>query len=188
MTKNETRQLLTILKTAYPLTYRNMSDDEMADTAALYHNCFRDLPAEAVAMALNEYVNNNEQPPTIAGIKRYLKRLDPDEDYETMFKELWSAICGNRKFEDLCPANRKYIGSQQTLDMMGLDEHTLMDVVKGQYMKRIPEVVERMKFEKKATDQLGEEKVNTLKAILSGHRKTDELPEYTIGELARRNG
>ena len=45
--------------------------------------------------------------------------LASDEDYEAMFKELWSAICGNRKFEDLCPANRKYIGSQQTLDMMG---------------------------------------------------------------------
>lgn len=175
MTKNETKQLLTVLKTAYPLTYRNMSDEEMADTAALYYNRFKDFPVEAVVMALNEYVDNNEQPPTIAGIKKYLRYIDPDYDFEAMFKELWSAICGNRKFEDLCPANQKYIGSQQVLEMMGFDENTIMDVVKGQYMKRIPEVVDRLKYEVKTQKALGTEKIQALLNVLGLPQKSENV-------------
>ena len=175
MTREETKQLLTILKTAYPLTYRNMSREDAASTVTLYYNCFKDIPSEAVVVALHEYVNNNEQPPTIAGIKKYLRHLDPDYDYEAMFKELWSAICGNRKFEDLCKANQKYIGSQQVLDMMGLDENTLMDVVKGQYMRRIPDLVERLKFEQKATEQIGEAKIKALVNILGLPQESENV-------------
>lgn len=188
MDREGAKKVLKVLRATYPNTFRNMDRDEATDAVDVYASIFKDIPDEIVVEALMAYIRNEEYAPTPAGLFKYIKGFSGETDYEKMFKELWSAICGNRKFTDLCPENQKYIGSQQALDMMGLDENTLMDVVRGQYMKRIPAIVEQMRFEENVTKSLGEERVNTLKAILSGHRKTDELPEYTIGELARRNG
>ena len=141
------------------------------------------FPAEAVALALDQYIDENDKPPTVAGIKKYLQKLDPDYDYEAMFEELWSAICGNKRFGDLCDINRKYIGSQQQIDALGQSEDTLYEVEKGLYMKRIASIVERTKFEDKATEALGSSGVRTLKDILRGHKRTDELPEVKISKL-----
>lgn len=168
MTKNETIKLLEVLRVAYPNYYKNMSKDEASKTASLYHSRLKDYPVTVVVEALNSYIDENEYPPTIAGIKKYLTRLEGEHDYEIMWMELWSAICGNRKFEDLCPANQKYIGSQTILDTMGMDEHTLHDVVRGQYMRRIPEIVDSMKFAEKVELRIGTEGVETLKAKLKG--------------------
>lgn len=168
MNKNETIRLLEVLRVAYPNYYKNMTKDEASRTASLYHSRFKDYPTAVVVEALNSYIDENEYPPTIAGIKKYLTRLEGEHDYELMWMELWSAICGNRKFEDLCPANQKYIGSQTILDTMGMDEHTLHDVVRGQYMRRIPEVVDSMKFTEKVELRIGTEGVELLKEKLNG--------------------
>ena len=155
MDKNETIKLLEVLRVAYPRHYKGMSREEASRTISLYYSRFKDYPVEIVVEALNAYIDENEYPPTIAGIKKYLTRFEGEQDYEAMFAELWKGICGNKKFSDLCLANQKYIGSQQALDDMGTDERTIMDVVKGQYMKRIPEITANMKFTAKVEQHLG---------------------------------
>lgn len=164
MTREDTKKLLEVLRVAYPNHYRNMDTQTINSTIRLYHSRFKDYPTALVVEALNAYIDENEYPPTIAGIKKYLTRFGGEEDYDLMFAELWSAICGNRKFTDLCSANQKYIGSQQVLDDMGMDERTIYEVVKGQYMKRIAEIVQSARFDRKVEDRVGTTAFEVLKA------------------------
>lgn len=167
MTREETAKLLEILRVAYPKHYKDMTKADASKTVNLYHSRLKDYPTALVIEALNAYIDENEYPPTIAGIKRYLTRFEGEHDYEAMFTELWKAICGNKKFTDLCEPNQKYIGSQQALDNMGTDERTIMEVVKGQYMKRIPEIVGDLQFTSRVEMRIGTEGVAELKARLN---------------------
>lgn len=168
MEHKDTQKILDILRISYPNAYRNMSKSDAEKTVILYHFMFKDYPTQLVLEALYAYIGDNEYPPTIAGLKKYITRFVGEHDYEAMWNELWQGICGNVKFKDMCKPNQKYIGSQQVLDDMGSDERTVMDVVKGQYMKRIPEIVENEKFERQVTERVGIEMATEMKAKLNG--------------------
>lgn len=175
MTREETKKLLEVLRIAYPRTYRNMTPQDAKGTLELYYTRFKDYPTPLVIEALNAYIDENEYPPTISGIKKYLTHFSGDTDYDTMFAELWSGICGNTKFADMCRANQRYIGSQQVLDDMGRDEHTLYDVVRGQYMKRIGEIVASEKFDRSVEQLVGGDGLKALKTQAKMHSLTAKM-------------
>lgn len=155
MTREEVKVMLTILKTAYPNAYKNMSKESALKTVELYHNRFEGYSSDLVVQALNLYVDENEYPPTVAGIKKYITLIKGGDDYEQMFNELWSAICGNKKFEDLCPQNQRYIQSQRALDDLGQSDSTIREVVHGQYLKRIGTICDEQRAQKIVENTLG---------------------------------
>ena len=75
MTKQEAARILTILKAAYPATYRNITDNEAKGTIALWAAEFRIVPFEAVAMALKNLIKTSKFSPTIAEVYKEVKGL-----------------------------------------------------------------------------------------------------------------
>ena len=76
-------------------------------------------------------------------------------DYEKMFNELWLAICGSKRYEELCPQNKRYIQSQKALDDLGQSSNTIREVIHGQYMKRIADICDEQKAQEAVERQLG---------------------------------
>lgn len=185
MNREGARKVLTVLRAAYPNTYRNMSKQEASNVITVYTTVFADIPEEVVVEALMEYIKTETGSPTPGGLYRFVTGLSGEKDYEAMFKELWAAICGNKKFDGLCPANQRYIGSQKQIDILGQSEDTLMDVERGLYMRRIPTIVREIGFEEKLTNRLGADRVRSIKDILRSHPRTDELPEVKISRLVQ---
>lgn len=167
MEKEEVKVLLAMLKTAYPKTYKGMTVVERRETVAMYYDHFKRYPSTAVRAALDSYIDENEFPPTIAGIKRYLKHIEGATDYEAAYREYWGGICGSVKYEDMSPLNKAYAGSQKALDELGADERTVESVVKGQYMRRIPEIAERLRAEKEAEKRMGADGLKTFRELSS---------------------
>lgn len=163
MDKNDVRGLLEILRVAYPKAYSGLSREEAGALVNLYYRHFKDSPADVVATALDSYIEANEFPPTIAGLKRFLKQIHGGKDYEAMWAEAWSAICGGKRFEQLCPENRAYFHSQKAIDELGMSSDTIESVVRGQYMRRIAEITERRETVKAAEKTLGAERLRSLR-------------------------
>jgi len=164
MTRNEVIMMLEVLRKAYPKTFGNL--DDMAGTIDFYYNRFKEYPSDLVVQALDLYVDENEYPPTVAGIKKYITLIQGSDDYEQMFNELWMAICGAKKFTELCPQNKRYIQSQKALDDLGQSESTLKDVVHGQYLKRIGTICDEMRAQRVARNQLGQNRLDELQGVV----------------------
>lgn len=162
MTKLQILELLELLSYAYPQAYRNKTTADMKRIAEkIYEPIFADLPAEIVVFAVREHVRTNKYPPAISEILERVDALRIDAggwNIEAMFAELWSAIQGNKKFGELCKANQEYIQNQRALDEMGQAD-TKMDVVRGQYLKRIPTIITRIQARENAYNALGAETV-----------------------------
>lgn len=69
MTKEETLQLLAVLKAAYPASYSNMTKREANGTVAVWYMQFADVPADVVLMAVQKLISTNKFPPAISEVK-----------------------------------------------------------------------------------------------------------------------
>lgn len=177
MEKDEVKILLEVLKTAYPKTYKGMNAMERKETLALYYEHFKAYPSQAVRAALDSYIDENEFPPTIAGIKKRLRHIEGGTDYEATYQEYWKGICGSVKYADMCPLNKAYAGSQKALDELGVDERTVESVVRGQYMRRIPEIAERLRAEKEAEKRMGADGLKKFRELSSCDGNVKALEE-----------
>jgi Loader and inhibitor of phage G40P. len=75
MSETETLVIFTLLSTAYPYAYKEISDEQMDATIALWQDMFADTPAEKVKIAIKAHVANNKFAPTIAEIKDYIEKM-----------------------------------------------------------------------------------------------------------------
>lgn len=168
MNRNETIKLLAVLNAAYPSFFRGMSKTEKQAQIELYESRFKDFSAKIVAAALERYIDTNTYPPTIAGIKTIINAYQGGSKIDELWEEAWKAICGRRKFADLSAANQKYFGNQSAIDELGLSGDTVMSVVKGQYLKRISEILEVKEAQTQAVKALGKEQFDHI--LLDGTR------------------
>ena len=162
MTKRETIKLLTVLSAAYPNFFKDMDKQQKMAQIELYKSRFKDTPAEIVIAALERYIDTNTYPPTIAGIKAIIADYQDGNKIDELWKEAWRAICGYCKFKDLSDANKTFFGSQSVIDDLGLNGNTIQSVVKGQYLKRIKEILRIEESRKQAIDVIGENNFNKL--------------------------
>ena len=166
MRKEDTQQLLQILGTAYPSTYRTMDAEQKKQTLSLYYELFREVPAEIVVFALKNYIKANEYPPTPAGLQRQIDLLSNN----TTPAELWtlldkaigkSAYNYVEEFNKLPEVIQLWLGEPTTLH--NLSQQKIEDVqtaTRGQFLKSIEAVQDR----KKARDSIPE----NVKQLLSG--------------------
>ena len=61
MTRDETRKILAVLRTAYPNFYRNVSDSDVTDTLNLWDSMFTDDDPRLVAAAVKSIIVANWQ-------------------------------------------------------------------------------------------------------------------------------
>ena len=81
MNKEETQQILTVMKAAYPSFYKGITRKDAIATVNLWADIFQDDPAVEVGLAVKSLIatRTNNFPPTIGEVKEELhKRMEPD--------------------------------------------------------------------------------------------------------------
>lgn len=75
MTRDETIKLLSILKAAYPNSYKGMTKEEANGMIAVWTVHFAKVPANVVFIAVNKIISESPFPPAISEVKTKLRGL-----------------------------------------------------------------------------------------------------------------
>ena len=145
---NEAKGILSILEIAYPKHYKTMSDADKVETVKLYYDYFSHYDLTLVIQGLKNYIGDNEYPPTIAGLHKHVKALIPkSNDAVSLWNDTLKAIRNSaykskEEFDALPVECRRWLGSPKQLkDLSQVDPETLNTVVRGQFLKTIPETI-----------------------------------------------
>ena len=88
MTREETIQVLAILKAAYPNSYKNMTKDEASGTVMIWSVQFAEIPAKVMLIAINKWISTNPFPPAISELKKKV---------ESLYWEAWEILEVNKR-------------------------------------------------------------------------------------------
>ena len=138
MTKNETLQILNILKIAYPTFYKNISKQEALDIVDLWSNMFEGDDVLLVISAVKAFIATDDKgyPPVIGVIKKKMRELSQPKTMSEM--EAWhlvkkaasnSAYHAKEEFDKLPPTIQKIIGDYRTLKDWGCMDMDKFDTV-----------------------------------------------------------
>lgn len=75
MTREETLELMAILKAAYPNSYNGMTKQEAIGVVTVWALHFADVPADIVHMALQKAISASKFPPSINEVKAKLQSV-----------------------------------------------------------------------------------------------------------------
>ena len=75
MNREETTQILAILKAAFPNSFKNMTQQEAAGTVTTWQVQFNDIPFDIVMIALQKVISVSEFPPTVAAIRGQFRSI-----------------------------------------------------------------------------------------------------------------
>lgn len=75
MTREETVQVLSLLKAAFPNSYKGMTRQEANGVISVWATQFANVPVQIVLIAINKLIATNTFPPAIAEVKDKLKSL-----------------------------------------------------------------------------------------------------------------
>lgn len=151
MKKEETKQLLEILKVAYPQNYANITEQSAVGILSLYYDIFKDTPTETVVIALKNYIKANKYPPSVAGLWEQVELLKDTNTTETLWTAIEKAVRNStynsvEEFENLPPECKAFIGSAKALKELGqMDGGTLNTVTKGQFIRTVGDIKRRTK-------------------------------------------
>lgn len=153
MQRHDIIKILSVLKTAYPRFYSNMSKEDANETINLWLDMFKDFEVDVAMIAVRNLINTNEFPPTIAEVKNELYNLYKGEEKQDV--ELWNELkSALRKgiyytdeiFPNLSKELQLFLGNSASLKelaMMNIDE--IDTVQKGIFLKQMPIIKQREK-------------------------------------------
>lgn len=156
MNRDDVIKILSILKTAYPNFYKNISKEDAERTIELYQTMFCDCDTKIVITAIKELINSFKYPPTIADIKNKMYELynnNNDKSASELWDNLVKAICNSgynseSEFEKLPKEVKEFVRNPRQLKEMALmDSDIVHSVIKGQFLKQIDVIKERRKSE-----------------------------------------
>lgn len=75
MTRQEAIKILSILKAAYPNSYRGMTKEEANGVVGIWATQFASIPYSVVAIAVNKIISVNTFPPSIGEVKEKIRGL-----------------------------------------------------------------------------------------------------------------
>ena len=75
MNKEETAQILAILKAAFPNSFKNMTAGDARATVNVWQMNFSDIPADVVLIAVYKTISVSEFPPTVAAIRNKFRSI-----------------------------------------------------------------------------------------------------------------
>lgn len=151
MKKEETKQLLEILKVAYPRNYANITQQSAREILSLYYDVFKDVPTETVVMALKNYIKANKYPPSIAGLWEQVELLTDTNTAEKLWNAIEKAVRNStynskEEFNKLPEECKQFIGSAKALKELGhMDGGTLNTATKGQFIRTVGDIKRRTK-------------------------------------------
>ena len=145
MTRDDTLDLLSVLKAAYPTFYRDMTRKDADHVVDLWFEMFKDEPAELVALAVKAHIATDKKgfPPHIGAIKDAIVKIQrPDEMTEL---EAWGLVQkalrngyygAKEEFDRLPPVVQRLVGSPNQLREWSLmDTETISTVVASNFQR-----------------------------------------------------
>lgn len=160
MTIDETKMILGILKTAYPNFYKEMSKQEMLNVVDLWADMFKNDNSKLVTVAVKELINSFQYPPTIADVKNKMYSLTsndktPSELWESLQKAISNGIYhSEEEFSKLPDECKEFIRNPNQLRELAMtDSDVIHTVTKGQFLKQIQIIQDRIIEKKKMLPQ-----------------------------------
>lgn len=138
MNREETAQILNILRKAYPVFYKNITKEEADDVVSLWHTMFEGDDVLLVIAAVKAFIATDDKgyPPVIGVIKKKMREISHPDTMSEM--EAWhlvkkaasnSAYHAKEEFDKLPPTIQKIIGDYQTLKDWGCMDMDKFDTV-----------------------------------------------------------
>lgn len=145
MTLDETGQIMSAIKAAYPNFYKSSTTAEMETAVKLWQYQFSGDDFKLVQVAVLKLISEFKFPPTVADVRERINEIiTPDENIGIiLWNELKKAAsnskyCSKEEFEKLNPILKKIVGSHENLQELGMLERDIFNTVtKGQMMKSI---------------------------------------------------
>lgn len=113
MNKQETTQLLALIKIAYPTAYRDMDDVSKKATVNMWQVSFPDVPYQLMESAFNHFRMKSKFPPTVAEMVEELRRMHyqaleyagicemvGQSEKEQLYKAIAMATCRFKEIDD----------------------------------------------------------------------------------------
>lgn len=145
MNKLETAEIMTLLQSIYPDSFRGMTNDAAKLRVAIWQKTFDDDPAPLVQAAVQAYIATDTKgfAPVPGQIKEQIVRLqNPDEltgqeAWNLIAKALSNGIYGStEEFAKLPPAVQKLVGSPAVLREWAMpDTATAQSVVASNFQR-----------------------------------------------------
>lgn len=165
MNVTETKQMLALLKTAYPNFYSKMTRTEAEAVVTLWAEMFAEDDVNIVKYAMKELIATHSGfPPDIAAIKSKMRECVSVAVNEPTTEELWQKLKraasngfygAKEEFDRLPPILQRYVGSPNGLtDLAKIDSDTFNTVTRGQFYKQIEIVKERERYSAKMPDEI----------------------------------
>lgn len=145
MTREDTLDLLSVLKAAYPNFYRGMTVKDADHVVDLWFEMFKDEPAGLVALAVKRHIATDTKgfPPHIGAIKDAIVKIQqPDEMTEI---EAWNIVRNairsyswdaKEQFDKLPPVLQRLVGSPNQLVEWGqMPSETVASVVASNFQR-----------------------------------------------------
>lgn len=182
MTREDTLDLLSVLKAAYPNFYRGMTVKDADHVVDLWFEMFKDEPAGLVALAVKRHIATDTKgfPPHIGAIKDAIVKIQqPDEMTEI---EAWNIVRNairsyswdaQEQFDKLPPVLQRLVGSPNQLVEWGqMPAETVASVVASNFQRS---------YKARAANEreflaLPTEVKDAMQRISDGMKKMPELP------------
>lgn len=145
MTRDETLAIMTVLKTAYPSFYRDMTRETALQAVSLWAEMFSDDKPEIVAAAVKALIKTRKEgyPPTIGEVSAKIAEITQPKEMTEL--EAWSLVeraCRNglhgagEEFAKLPSLIQKAVGSPNQLrEWAMMDADTVKSVVASNFMR-----------------------------------------------------
>ena len=191
MTRDDTLDLLSILKAAYPNFYRDMTRKDADQVVSLWSEMFKDEPVEVVALAVKAHIATDKKgfPPHIGAIKDAIVKIQQPNEMTEL--EAWGLVQkalrngyygAQEEFDKLPPVVQRLVGSPNQLrEWAQMDSETVSSVVASNFQRS---------YKARAANEreflaLPSEVKQTMTQIAAG-MKMPELPPAEIDEEKRQ--
>lgn len=163
MTRENTIELLSLIKIAYPRFYTNLTKQDAQATIDLWSAMFKECDYTLVKMATQTLINTLEFPPTIADIKNEMYQLTNHEE-DTALDE-WNQIKSamqssydgmSEAFNRLPYCAKKFVGSSRQLYDWATSTDFNDGVLRGQFLKQYEVLKKRQKYNQLMSSEVRE--------------------------------
>lgn len=153
MTRDETKVVFAILRTAFPAFYSKCTAEDLRLAIDLWEEMFAADDVNIVKYALHKIISTAKFPPTIGEVKETMRGLMQAATNEATDEELWQMLKSALRdgiwgaedaFDKLPPILKRYCGTPSTIrDLAVIDTDTLDTVYHGQFLKQISTIRNR---------------------------------------------
>ena len=145
MTRDDTLDLLSVLKAAYPNFYKDMTRKDADHVIDLWTEMFKDEPVQLVALAVKRHIATDTKgfPPHIGAIKDAIVKIQQPEEITEL--EAWGLVQkalrngyygAQEEFDKLPPVVQRLVGSPKQLrEWSQMDTDTVSSVVASNFQR-----------------------------------------------------